>query len=106
MLYFMYIPTGQVVRELEEEEVSSGYYGMLVDLFQCEDYLHRAVEQTAGNKLFFHVVQNRHVATRIIKELNRWLSYPRFLFQCCGAEIIYFRLRLHLCPLSIIVPYQ
>jgi structural maintenance of chromosome 3 (chondroitin sulfate proteoglycan 6) len=61
----------QAVKDLDED-VRNGYHGMLVDLFQCEPHLYKAVEQTAGNKLFYHVVKNRYVATKIIQELNRW----------------------------------
>jgi chromosome segregation ATPase len=64
----------QVVREMEEE-VSSRYYGMVVDNFKCDGCLNCAVERTAGNKLFYHVVQNRWVATAIIQQLNRCTSH-------------------------------
>jgi chromosome segregation ATPase len=64
----------QVVREMEEE-VSSRYYGMVVDNFKCDGCLNSAVERTAGNKLFYHVVQNRWAATAIIQQLNRCRSH-------------------------------
>jgi chromosome segregation ATPase len=67
---YVYLNCCQVLKDMNQE-VKNGYYGMLVDLFKCEELFYCAVEQTAGNKLFFHVVQNKHVATKIIQELNR-----------------------------------
>ena len=53
----------------------AGYDNMLYNLFECGDNLLTVVDQTAGLRSFYHVVDTRATATRIIRELNR-LKYP------------------------------
>ncbi|XRA96449.1 structural maintenance of chromosomes protein [Pycnococcus provasolii] len=47
------------------------YHGPLIELFECKKVYQTAVEVTAGNQLFFVVVDNVNVATEIIQRLNR-----------------------------------
>ena len=53
----------------------AGYDNMLYNLFECGENLLTVVDQTAGLRSFYHVVDTRATATRIIRELNR-LKYP------------------------------
>ena len=52
-------------------EFIEGYYGSVIELFKSSKDIYTAVEVTAGNKLFFHVVKTDHVGTAILKEMNR-----------------------------------
>lgn len=47
------------------------YHGPLIELFECTEVYQTAVEVTAGNQLFFVVVDNVDVASKIIQRLNR-----------------------------------
>merc|ERR1719234_1857376 len=49
----------------------TSYHGLVVDNFDCPEGLITAVEQTAGGKLFHHVVESDLVATGILREVNR-----------------------------------
>merc|ERR1719234_2554158 len=49
----------------------TSYHGLVVDNFDCPEGLITAVEQTAGGKLFHHVVDSDLVATGILREVNR-----------------------------------
>ncbi|XP_003376765.1 NADH dehydrogenase I, D subunit [Trichinella spiralis] len=48
-----------------------GYYGMLIENFQTDKRFYTAVEMTAGNKLFYHIVENDRIGTKILEEINR-----------------------------------
>ena len=51
--------------------VHAADYFQVVDNFGCPEGLMRAVEQSAGGKLFHHVVESDKVAAGILKEVNR-----------------------------------
>lgn len=51
--------------------ILNGYHGILMELFACENIYHQAVEVTAGNRLFYHVVDDDRVAMKILKEVNQ-----------------------------------
>ena len=51
--------------------VHAADYFQVVDNFGCPEGLMTAVEQSAGGKLFHHVVESDKVATGILKEVNR-----------------------------------
>jgi structural maintenance of chromosome 3 (chondroitin sulfate proteoglycan 6) len=53
------------------EQVARNYYGMLIENFDCGKEFYTAVEMTAGNKLFHHIVDNDKVGTRILQEMNK-----------------------------------
>lgn len=59
----------------EKPHFQAGYDNMLYNLFECGENLLTVVDQTAGLRSFYHVVDTRATATRIIRELNR-LKYP------------------------------
>ena len=52
-------------------EIAENYYGLLIENFQCETSIYTAVEVTAGNKLFHHIVESDRIGTAILKEMNK-----------------------------------
>lgn len=53
------------------EPIVKGYYGMLIENFECGKEFYTAIEMTAGNKLFHHIVENDKIGTRILQEMNK-----------------------------------
>lgn len=53
------------------EATAKQYYGTLVENFDCPKEFFTAVEMTAGNKLFHHIVENDKVGTKILQEMNK-----------------------------------
>lgn len=53
------------------DQIASQYYGMLIENFECGKEFYTAIEMTAGNKLFHHIVENDKVGTRILQEMNK-----------------------------------
>lgn len=51
-------------------KLANGYYGMLIENLDCDKEFHTAVEMTAGNKLFHHVVERDDIGTKILQEMN------------------------------------
>ncbi|RLU23029.1 hypothetical protein DMN91_005307 [Ooceraea biroi] len=51
------------------QEVSS-YYGPVIENFNCDKSVYMAVEVTAGNRLFHHIVETDKFGTKILKEMN------------------------------------
>ncbi|GJQ71626.1 hypothetical protein Trydic_g11325 [Trypoxylus dichotomus] len=54
-----------------EAEIARSYYGPLIENFNCDKSIYIAVEVTAGNRLFHHVIDSDKVGTQILKEMNR-----------------------------------
>lgn len=54
-----------------EAEIARSYYGPVIENFDCEKSIYTAVEVTAGNRLFHHVIDSDKVGTQILKEMNR-----------------------------------
>lgn len=52
-------------------EVIDGYFGTLIENFECDKTFFTAVEVTAGNRLFHHIVDTDRTGTKILQELNR-----------------------------------
>ncbi|CAG0885820.1 unnamed protein product [Cyprideis torosa] len=52
-------------------EIANGYYGLVIENFECEESINTAVEVTAGGRLYFHIVSSDSVGTAIINEINR-----------------------------------
>ncbi|PSN38343.1 Structural maintenance of chromosomes protein 3 [Blattella germanica] len=52
-------------------EIANSYYGPVIENFDCEKSIYTAVEVTAGNRLFHHIVDSDKVGTQILKEMNR-----------------------------------
>ncbi|KAJ8921587.1 hypothetical protein NQ315_010492 [Exocentrus adspersus] len=55
----------------KEAEIARSYYGPVIENFDCEKSIYTAVEVTAGNRLFHHVIDSDKVGTQILKEMNR-----------------------------------
>lgn len=60
-----------VSRGGREAEIARSYYGLVIENFDCEKSIYTAVEVTAGNRLFHHVIDSDKVGTQILKEMNR-----------------------------------
>lgn len=54
-----------------EAEIAKSYYGLVIENFHCEKTIYTAVEVTAGNRLFHHVIESDRVGTQILKEMNQ-----------------------------------
>lgn len=52
-------------------DVVNGYYGILIETFDCEKTFYTCVEVTAGGRLFHHIVDNDKTGTAILQEMNR-----------------------------------
>ncbi|KAJ8979448.1 hypothetical protein NQ317_006762 [Molorchus minor] len=55
----------------KEAEIARSYYGPVIENFECEKSIYTAVEVTAGNRLFHHVIDSDKVGTVILKEMNK-----------------------------------
>jgi structural maintenance of chromosome 3 (chondroitin sulfate proteoglycan 6) len=53
------------------ELIANSYYGLVIENFECEQSIYTAVEVTAGNRLFHHIVESDRVGTQILKEMNK-----------------------------------
>merc|ERR1719495_2247375 len=51
--------------------IAESYYGLVIENFECEQSIYTAVEVTAGNRLFHHIVESDRVGTFILKEMNK-----------------------------------
>uniref|UniRef100_A0A914KU80 Structural maintenance of chromosomes protein 3 n=3 Tax=Meloidogyne TaxID=189290 RepID=A0A914KU80_MELIC len=51
-------------------EVVNGYYGRLIDLFNCTPEFNKAIEVTAESRLFYHVVEDDKVAMKLLESVN------------------------------------
>ncbi|CAI9732558.1 maintenance of chromosomes 3-like [Octopus vulgaris] len=52
-------------------DLINGYYGVLIENFDCDKTFFTCVEVTAGNRLFHHIVDTDRTGTRILQEMNR-----------------------------------
>lgn len=55
----------------KDADIVRSYYGLVIENFSCDKSIYTAVEVTAGNRLFHHVVESDKVGTQILKEMNR-----------------------------------
>ncbi|XP_014677451.1 PREDICTED: structural maintenance of chromosomes protein 3-like [Priapulus caudatus] len=53
------------------EDVVNGYHGVLIENFECDRKFFTAVEVTAGNRLFYHIVESDRYGTKILSEMNK-----------------------------------
>ncbi|CAG9833392.1 unnamed protein product [Diabrotica balteata] len=60
-----------IARGGREADVAKHYHGPVIENFDCEKSIYTAVEVTAGNRLFHHVVDTDMIGTQILKEMNR-----------------------------------
>jgi structural maintenance of chromosome 3 (chondroitin sulfate proteoglycan 6) len=52
-------------------DIANSYYGPVIENFSCDKTIYTAVEVTAGNRLFHHIVESDRVGTQILKEMNK-----------------------------------
>lgn len=55
----------------KDADIVKAYYGLVIENFSCDKTIYTAVEVTAGNRLFHHVIESDMVGTQILKEMNR-----------------------------------
>ncbi len=55
----------------EFAKIAKAYYGPVIENFNCDKTIYTAVEVTAGNRLFHHIVESDRVGTQILKEMNK-----------------------------------
>ncbi|XP_053548973.1 structural maintenance of chromosomes protein 3 [Bombina bombina] len=53
------------------QHVINGYHGIVMNNFDCEPAFYTCVEVTAGNRLFYHIVDSDEVSTKILMEFNK-----------------------------------
>ncbi|KAH3790706.1 hypothetical protein DPMN_168913 [Dreissena polymorpha] len=70
--------TGKLLKVLQSfkeqginQELIDGYYGTLIEMFDCDKTFFTCVEVTAGGRLFHHVVDSDRTGTAILQEMNR-----------------------------------
>lgn len=51
--------------------VINGYHGIVMNNFECDPAFYTSVEVTAGNRLFYHIVESDEVSTKILMEFNK-----------------------------------
>ena len=47
-------------------KIADAYYGLVIENFECEQSIYTAVEVTAGNRLFHHIVESDKVSSCFI----------------------------------------
>lgn len=52
------------------DKIVNGYYGTIIENFNCDPSIYRAVDVTAGNRLFYHIVIDESVCTAILNEMT------------------------------------
>ena len=51
-------------------EIADSYHGLVIENFDCDKSIFTAVEVTAGNRMFHHIVESDRVGTEILKQMN------------------------------------
>ena len=60
-------------------KIADAYYGLVIENFECEQSIYTAVEVTAGNRLFHHIVESDKVQFATIQHSDYILSrFSRF----------------------------
>uniref|UniRef100_A0A0N5B2I2 Structural maintenance of chromosomes protein n=1 Tax=Strongyloides papillosus TaxID=174720 RepID=A0A0N5B2I2_STREA len=50
--------------------IINGYYGTLIDLIEADDIFYQAIETTAGNSIYYSVVEDDRIASEITSYIN------------------------------------
>ncbi|XP_052864420.1 structural maintenance of chromosomes protein 3-like [Anopheles cruzii] len=53
-----------------QQHVVDGYYGLVADNFSCPSNIEQAVEVTAGNQLFYHIVATDQISAKMLRKFN------------------------------------
>merc|ERR1711976_377357 len=62
--------------------IANSYYGLVIENFKCEQSIYTAVEVTAGNRLFHHIVDSDKVGTQILK-MKCTNKSVKYIFNHC-----------------------
>ena len=76
-------------------QIADSYYGLVIENFSCEQSIYTAVEVTAGNRLFHHIVESDKVGTQILKEMNK---------QKLPGEVTFMPLNRYTCLFALSLP--
>lgn len=57
-------------QQLGSDEVEGNYHGMVVDNFSASEDLNTAIEMTAGNRLFYNIIESDEFGMKILEEIN------------------------------------
>ena len=60
-------------------KIADAYYGLVIENFECEQSIYTAVEVTAGNRLFHHIVESDKVP--LAKTLNIRIIFKLILLK-------------------------
>ncbi|KAL7744092.1 hypothetical protein ACLKA6_009078 [Drosophila palustris] len=60
-----------VERGGQSAAIARAYYGPVIENFSCDKTIYTAVEVTAANRLFHHIVESEYEGTQILKEMNK-----------------------------------
>ncbi|XP_066150753.1 structural maintenance of chromosomes protein 3-like [Euwallacea fornicatus] len=72
-----------------EKEIINGYYGLVIDSFECDKAVNTAVELTAFSKLFYHIVKDHTIATSILREMNKQKLPGEVNFMPLNKLVVY-----------------
>merc|ERR1719412_377873 len=77
----------QIFRDKGKEHAKTAgkYHGLVIENFKCEQSIYTAVEVTAGNRLFHHIVEEDRVGTQILKEMNKQ-QFPGEVTLCPSTD--------------------
>ncbi|XP_058056516.1 structural maintenance of chromosomes protein 3-like [Anopheles bellator] len=53
-----------------QQDVVDGYCGLVADNFSCPSDIEQAVEVTAGNQLFYHIVSTDQISAKLLRKFN------------------------------------
>ncbi|KFB38019.1 structural maintenance of chromosomes smc3 [Anopheles sinensis] len=93
----------------DKEYVVNGYYGQIIDNIECDESIYKAVETTAGMKLFNHVVESNGIAMEILKVYNEQKLPGTFQFMPLnGLEKRHYQYptEKHAVPLISLLKYE
>ncbi|GFT80968.1 structural maintenance of chromosomes protein 3 [Nephila pilipes] len=54
-----------------QERIANSYCGNLIENFDYDKTIYKAVEVTSGHKLFYQIVENDKIGIKIVQEMNR-----------------------------------
>ncbi|XP_050093958.1 structural maintenance of chromosomes protein 3-like [Anopheles aquasalis] len=55
---------------VSKQHIIDGYFGLVVDNVAYDDNISQALEITAGGQLFYHIVENDHISSQLLRKFN------------------------------------
>lgn len=71
-------------------EIAKSYHGLVIENFDCDKSIYTAVEVTAGNRMFHHIVESDRVGTEILKLMNQEKLPGEVRFKFAFSLIVYY----------------